>query len=94
MILSALSLIPKTLLTGVTKPLIIKTLNENTFEIAVSMEEEVGFLKRLIFVEQGYRVKQQKLIFGGLQMYDENPLYTYNLKGGETIYCLLNLYGE
>ncbi|ORX90123.1 UV excision repair protein Rad23 [Basidiobolus meristosporus CBS 931.73] len=58
--------------------LTIKTLQQKQFQIEVDLHDKVSTLKEKIEQSQGFPVAQQKLIFSGKILVDENLVSEYN----------------
>ncbi|EAX96604.1 Ubiquitin family protein [Trichomonas vaginalis G3] len=59
----------------------------------IDLNSKVGYLKDMIKEKEGICPDQQRLIFKGKQMEDENTLMDYNVHDGDTINLILRLRG-
>lgn len=76
---------------GETFHLILKTLTGKSIPITVSPDASFGDVKRRVQEIEGIPLDQQRLIYSGIQLYDEETLRGYNLPSGCIIHLLLRL---
>lgn len=67
-------------------------ISENKHRIEVNPENTILFLKYKIQDELHMDVRQQRLIFNGYSMSDENTLHKSGVKENSTIHLLLSMF--
>ncbi|CAB9503039.1 Polyubiquitin (Fragment) [Seminavis robusta] len=72
---------------------IVRTLTGKTIPVKVNPGETVGMLKIKIQNKEGIPPDQQRLIFGGRQLEDQNSLFRYHIPHEGTIHLILRLGG-
>ncbi|APA14256.1 hypothetical protein SS1G_11945 [Sclerotinia sclerotiorum 1980 UF-70] len=70
-----------------------KTLTGKTIYTSVGSRETIELLKDSVFIIEGIPANQQRLIFGGKQLEDQDTLWDCNIAEGATIHMVLKLRG-
>ena len=73
--------------------LLVKTLTGKRVKVWIKPEDTIADLKQCIEDMEGIPVDQQRLIFAGKQLEDENTLEQYSILAGSTILMSLRLRG-
>ncbi|ODQ53321.1 ubiquitin [Saitoella complicata NRRL Y-17804] len=71
----------------------VKTLTGKEIELDIEPSDKVSRIKERVEEKEGIPPAQQRLIFGGKQMSDENTAEFYKLEGGSTLHLVLALRG-
>ena len=71
----------------------VKNLAGKTITLDVDLLDKVGKLKEQIKDREGIATNEQRLIFGGKQMTDQNTLAFYNIQKHNTIVISLRMLG-
>lgn len=71
----------------------IKTLQGESLPIDYDGAMKIGDLKNMIHSERQIPVDQQRLIFQGKQLEDDNTLADYNIETGSNIHLVLRVKG-
>lgn len=71
----------------------IKTLQGESLPIDYNGAMKIGDLKNMIHSERQIPVDQQRLIFQGKQLEDDNTLADYNIETGSNIHLVLRVKG-
>jgi len=71
----------------------VKTLTEKTITIKVSEGDTVNVIKEKIQDKEGIPLDQQRLVFAGIQLEDENAIADYGIKNESTLHPVLRLRG-
>jgi hypothetical protein len=71
----------------------VRTLTNKTILMVVDPNDLVKNIKQMIFDREGIRVSQQRLIFAGKQLDDNEQLCKYNIQKESTIQIALRLIG-
>lgn len=69
----------------------IRTLTGKTFEVQVTLESTIAYLKERIQDREGIPPDQQRLIFAGKQIEDDNTIQSYSIGSGASIHLVLRL---
>ncbi len=71
----------------------VKTLTGKEIEIDIEPTDSVERIKERVEEKEGIPPVQQRLIFGGKQMYDDKIAKDYNVEGGSVLHLVLALRG-
>ena len=71
----------------------IKTLTGKTLAIDADLKWKVKDLKAQIHTKEGMKVEQQKLVYGGRALADEQTLQSYNITKESTLHVIFVLKG-
>jgi len=71
----------------------VKTLNGKTITIEVDAEEEVSKIKWKIKDKEGIPPHEQRLIYAGKQLEDDQKLASYNIQRDSTLHLVIRLPG-
>ena len=69
----------------------IRTLTGKTLTIPVELGDTIASLKEKVFSIENIPVEEQRLIFGGKQLDDNQTLESYNIQKDSTIHLVLRL---
>lgn len=69
----------------------IKTLTNKNITVDVEGTTTIGELRQKIMDKEGIPPDQQRLIYAGKQLIDENNLNDYDIKDGATVHLVLRL---
>lgn len=78
---------------GPTKQIFIKTLQGKTLTLDVSDTDSIASIKNKIFEKEGIPVEQQRLVFNGKQLEDNQTIADYNIEENSNIHLVLRLRG-
>lgn len=78
---------------GSTKQIFIKTLQGKTLTIDVSDTDTIQSIKNKIFDKEGIPIDQQRLVFNGKQLEDNQTIADYNIQADSNIHLVLRLRG-
>ena len=73
--------------------IVVKTLTGKTLKLTVDSEEHVEYLKLRVNEKEGIPVDQQRIIFDGIQLEDNQILSHYKIKNESTLHLVLRLRG-
>lgn len=76
-----------------TRQIFIKTLQGKTLTLEVKPEDSIGAIKQRIFEKEGIPVDQQRLVFNGKQLEDNQSVNDYNMADGCSVHLVLRLRG-
>ena len=71
----------------------VKTLTGKTIELRVNPSMSIEDLKYAIQDKEGIPPDQQRVVFSGKQLEDENTLETYKIADGNTLHLVIRLRG-
>ena len=71
----------------------IKNCQGKSIAYTVNATDTVKSIKEKVFAVEGIPIVEQRLVFGGKQLDDENTLDHYNIQKDSTIYLILRLKG-
>jgi ubiquitin-like protein Nedd8 len=71
----------------------VKTLSGKEIELDVEGSSRIQRIKEQIEEKEGIPPAQQRLIFGGKQLNDEQTVAFYNIEGGSSLHLVLALRG-
>ena len=71
----------------------INTLTGKYVTLDVEPNDSIYTVKKKIQAKEGIDPNQQRMIFGGKQLADEQKISDYNLEAGSTIHMVLQLRG-
>jgi hypothetical protein len=71
----------------------VKTLTGKTIVIRIQLNSTVEQLKKEIKKREGIPLEQQRLIHAGVQLYDDETLYNFNIRNESTLHLVLRLRG-
>lgn len=71
----------------------VKTLTGKELDLDVSPEDKVIAVKRKIEEKEAIPPEQQRLIYGGRQMQDENTIESFKIEAGTVLHLVLALRG-
>ena len=74
-------------------PIYVKTLTGRTITLAVDISETIKDVKKKINYRERIPPDEQRLIFGGKQLEDSEPLYVYNIHTEATLHLVLRKRG-
>jgi len=75
-----------------TFPVFVRTL-EGTVSLEVSACDTVATLKRMIQNTEGIPAEEQRLVYGGRQLHDDNSLSEQHISKDSTLHLVLRLRG-
>lgn len=78
---------------GSSKQIFIKTLQGKTLTLDVSDADSIASVKNKIFEKEGIPVDQQRLVFNGKQLEDNQTIADYNIQADSSIHLVLRLRG-
>lgn len=78
---------------GSTKQIFIKTLQGKTLTLDVSDNDSIASIKNKIFEKEGIPIEQQRLVFNGKQLEDNQTIADYNIEENSNIHLVLRLRG-
>lgn len=81
------------MLGGGQKQIFIKTLQGKTMTIDVSDDDTIESIKEKIFEKEGIPIEQQRLVFNGKQLEDNQTINGYGIDDGSSIHLVLRLRG-
>jgi len=67
----------------------VKTLNGRTIELDLDANDNIEKIKLLLLEKEGIPVAQQKLVFGGKQLIDANPISECGIVNGSILYLVI-----
>jgi UV excision repair protein RAD23 len=70
--------------------LTFKDLKQQKFFIEAEPSETIGALKEKILAEKGWEIAQQKLIYSGKILQDQNTISSYNIEEKGFIVCMIS----
>lgn len=71
----------------------VKTLTGKLIEIDIEPTDTIMRIKERVEEKEGIPPPQQRLIFGGRALADENTAESYNIKAGSSLHLVLSLRG-
>jgi len=71
----------------------VKTLNGKTITIEVDAEEEISKIKQKVKDKEGIPPHEQRLIYAGKQLEDDQKLSSYNIMRDSTLHLVIRLPG-
>ena len=71
----------------------VKVLSGRKREVALPCSAQVSALKGLIQESEGVNAVDQRLVFNGSQMADDQPLSHYGLQTGATVHMVMSFLG-
>lgn len=71
----------------------VKTLSGKEIEIDIEPSDKINRIKEKVEEKEGIPPAQQRLIFGGKQMNDDNTASFYKIEGGSVLHLVLALRG-
>lgn len=76
---------------GGSKQIFIKTLQGKTMTLDVNNNDSILSIKDKIFEKEGIPVDQQRLVFNGKQLEDDNTIQDYGIDADSSIHLVLRL---
>eukprot|EP00762_Andalucia_godoyi_P001613 ANDGO_00222.mRNA.1 Ubiquitin-like protein 1 len=71
----------------------VKTLTGKEIDLDINPEDKVIVIKRKVEEKEGIPPEQQRLIFGGKQMQDEQSAESFKIEPGAVLHLVLALRG-
>ena len=81
------------LIGGEQRQIFIKTLQGKTMTVNVNDEDTIESIKQKILDKEGIPIEQQRLVFNGKQLEDDQTVGGYNLENNSNIHLVLRLKG-
>ena len=78
---------------GSSKQIFIKTLAGKTITMDINDNDTIGSIKGKIFEKEGIPVDQQRLVFNGKQLEDNQTVNSYGIENDSSIHLVLRLKG-
>jgi ubiquitin len=75
------------------KQIFIKTLQGKTITMDVSDDDTIGKIKNHIFEKEGIPAEQQRLVFNGKQLEDNQTIGSYGISADSNLHLVLRLKG-
>ena len=71
----------------------VKTLTGQNMTVEVEDSDKISDIKQKIFEKEGIPADQQRLVFGGKQLEDNNTIADYDIKADSSLHLVLRLRG-
>ena len=75
------------------KQIFIKTLQGKSITLSISDEDTIESIKQKIFEKEGIPIEQQRLVFNGKQLEDNQTINSYGIEENSSIHLVLRLRG-
>lgn len=71
----------------------VKTLNGKSITLSVDSDDTIRSIKDKIFDKEGIKVEEQRLIFAGKELQDDNTIDSYGIQKESNLHLVLRLRG-
>ena len=75
------------------KQIFIKTLQGKSITLSIADEDTIESVKQKIFEKEGIPIDQQRLVFNGKQLEDNQTIGSYGLEDSSSVHLVLRLRG-